>query len=105
MLKRISTGLFVTVFSIVMAYGSKGSMRNAWVKVKFLGTDLFVCLNTGLVCNEPGGQTCRVDVQTVAGPVSVQAKSPAACVSTIGNNSYISVGIYEPVLGLIEDIE
>jgi hypothetical protein len=99
--KRVLLGLMAFTIAIGTALAIQGSPRPAYISVRLWGNENFLCVNTGLQCSDFGPVTCKVDVSTIFGAITVTGKRDAGCVTTLNSNSNASVGIYIPIVGII----
>jgi hypothetical protein len=94
-------GLLASVIAIGGAFANMNTPRTAWVKIKYFGSNNFLCVNTDLQCDEFGALTCKVNVLTIVGTKTVVARRDAACAVTLGQSSNAPIGIFVPLYGSI----
>src|SRR5882672_9336227 len=99
---NIVIGLLAFTLAIGSAFVTTHSnTKTVKVSVLLLGNESFLCINTGFQCNETGAQICQVEVSTLAGMVTVGGKNDLLCVTTLANDAYSPVGLFDPISGLI----
>lgn len=103
--KRIVMGLLAFTIAIGSSFASLTPAQNAWIKISLLGTNYFLCVDSGFQCNDSGPVTCNIEVATISGLVSVSAKRPLSCGTVLHSNTGVPVGLYFPLFGLIQYAE
>jgi hypothetical protein len=103
--KNVTLGLLAFAIAIGSAFANMSTSRTAWVKVRYFGSESFLCVNTGFQCNESGLLTCKINVQTISGLTTVTAKRDAGCAITLSESTSIPIGSYIPLYGLIQESE
>jgi hypothetical protein len=97
--KNFIIGFLAFIIAIGSAFATMSTTRTGWVKVRLLGSENFICVNTGLLCDDYGPVTCKIEVQTITGTLVVPARRDVGCTMTLNENSNIPIGYFEPLLG------
>ena len=103
--KRLTLGLLAFVLAISSAFSTVDQPQVAWVSVRFFGSQYFTCANTGLQCSGGEMLTCKIDVNTMQGFLTVAGKRNATCTVTLGENTAMSIGSFDPIFGIIMEVE
>jgi hypothetical protein len=99
--KRLVSGVLAFAIAIGSAFGTMSMPHDAYVKLKFFGSTIDQCVNTGIQCGDFGTTACRIEVQTAVGLLIVNAKRDPACTSVMTDDSYMPMGYYESPFGIV----
>lgn len=97
--KKTTLGLLAFAIAIGSAIGSTTEImqpRTAWVKVMYLGSQQYICVNTWIQCSDFGGTICTVQVQTITGFYTVPARRNLGCAITLSEISNTPAGYFVP---------
>lgn len=100
-IKNLILGIAAIVLGVAGAFASPSQTQSGWISVRLLGMEIFTCLNTGLQCQVTGPVTCKIDVETMVGTITVTAKNGIGCATTLNSNTNVPIGSFEPLIGQI----
>jgi hypothetical protein len=101
--KLLIIGVFAGLISVTAALATSAPVagNNAYIKISLLGQSVFLCVNSGIQCDDTGTLACKIDVLTLFGIVTVSGRESQTCQATLNNTSGASAGLYVPSVGII----